>query len=407
MIYFRAKKYLNGRSREREYLTLDPSTFHPDAPGRLIRCSAGGTSAWAFVPSPLPPRLAWSGDLVRTLSEADRAIGELAGAGSRLPNPHLLIGPFKRREALLSSRIEGTQASLSDLLLFEIDPTRSRSDDDAREVLNYVRALDHGLAREASLPLSLRMLREMHGILLEDVRGEKRTPGEFRQAPNWIGPHGCTLDRARFVPPPPDEMQEALRGFESYLHEPSELPPLVRMALVHYQFEAIHPFNDGNGRIGRLLIALQLCRENLLPDPLLYLSAWFESHRQEYYDGLLAVSREGRWSEWISFFLRGVADQARDAIVRAGKLLALREEFRGRLQTARTSALALRLLDQLFELPGLTVPFAANLLDVTPRAAQQNVDKLVRAGILREVTGRKRGRIYLAEGIRSATEGPL
>ncbi len=318
-----------------------------------------------------------------------------------------MIGPFKRREALLSSRIEGTQASLSDLLLFEIDPTRSRSDDDAREVLNYVRALDHGLAREASLPLSLRMLREMHGILLEDVRGEKRTPGEFRQAPNWIGPHGCTLDRARFVPPPPDEMQEALRGFESYLHEPSELPPLVRMALVHYQFEAIHPFNDGNGRIGRLLIALQLCRENLLPDPLLYLSAWFESHRQEYYDGLLAVSREGRWSEWISFFLRGVADQARDAIVRAGKLLALREEFRGRLQTARTSALALRLLDQLFELPGLTVPFAANLLDVTPRAAQQNVDKLVRAGILREVTGRKRGRIYLAEGIRSATEGPL
>ncbi len=383
---------------------MRPEAFIDGHPGTLVRVGSGPTLYWAYVPDPLPPEFPWGLPVVTLLSAADRALGRLSGVGQNLPNPHLLIGPFMRREAVLSSRIEGTEASLSDLLLFEAAPESDPRVPDAREVLNYVRALEHGLARQTTLPMSLRLLREMHAILLEGVRGQGRTPGEFRRSQNWIGPPGCTLADATFVPPPPDRLPEALSAFEKYLHARSDLPPLVRLALIHYQFEAIHPFLDGNGRVGRLLITLLLCMEGIVPGPLLFLSAYFERHRDDYYKGLLGVSHGGRWIEWVEFFLRGVAEQAMDAVERATRLIALREEFRSRLAAGRSSAFPLRLADELFAYPAISVPMAARLLGVTHRAAQLNVNKLVAAGIIREATGRKRNRVYVADEIVKVVE---
>lgn len=381
---------------------MQPEDFTKDKWGKLVWNPAGGVGYWAFVPHPLPPKLELTWDLVGKLSEADRALSELAGRARNLPNPHLLIGPFIRREAVLSSRIEGTQASLSDLFFFEAAGAGSDvrpTPPDVREVANYVRALEHGLKRLHELPLSLRLLREMHAELMEGVRGEQLTPGEFRRSQSWIGPPGCTLMDATYVPPPPAEMAEALGELEKYLHTSSPLPPLVRLALVHYQFEAIHPFLDGNGRIGRLLMALLLCHEGLLAQPLLYLSAYFEQHRQEYYRLLLEVSQAGRWLSWIEFFLAGVAEQARDALWRTEALLRLWQEYHQRFSTARSSALLLRLVDDLFEYPVLTISRAARRLGITQRAASLNIQKLVDAGLLEEVTGRVRYRLFAAQAI--------
>jgi len=261
---------------------MDMALFQNSPSGRLVRAVDG---YWAFVPNPLPPELTWDSPLASLASRADLALGTLSGLGETLPNPHLLIYPFIRKEAVLSSRIEGTQSSLSELLLFEA--TRAEKQRDVREVQNYVRAMEYGLKRLGDLPLSLRLIRELHAILMEGVRGERATPGEFRQSQNWIGPPGCTLNDATFVPPPVTEMREALDHLEEFLHADTELPPLVELALIHYQFETIHPFLDGNGRIGRLLIALFLCQRGILTKPLLYLSAFFEHHRQEYYQYLL------------------------------------------------------------------------------------------------------------------------
>jgi Fic family protein len=359
---------------------------------------------WAFVPKPLEPDFTFEKGLVRLLSEADRALSELAGIARTLPNPHLLIGPFVRREAVLSSRIEGTQASYSDLLYFEAANLREREVPDVREVANYVRALEFGLARLNELPLSLRLIREMHARLLENVRGEHLTPGEFRRSQKWIGPGGCSLGDATYVPPPVSEMHECLADLETYLHEPSELPPLVRVALIHYQFEAIHPFLDGNGRIGRLLITLLLCQERLLPQPLLYLSAFFERNREEYYRRLLTVSQRGEWAGWLAFFLRAVASQAKDAVLRSDRLLRLRRNYRERLQSARASALLLQFVDDLFVNPAISNPGISRTLGITPRAAQLNIDKLVAAGVLKEVTGQRRNRLYVATEIVAVLE---
>jgi Fic family protein len=375
--------------------------FGEEAPSRLVLTPQGYL---AFIPHPLPPPLALSWELVRDLSEADRALSELAGIARTLPNPHLLINPFMRREAVLSSRIEGTQASLSDLFYFEAAGTPGRPNADVQEVLNYIVALEYGLERLKELPVSLRLLREMHRHLMKGVRGEHLTPGEFRRRQNWIGRPRCDLEEADFVPPPPADIIPALDALEKYLHEPSPLPPLVRLALIHYQFEAIHPFLDGNGRIGRLLITLLLCAEGLRPQPLLYLSAYFERHRQEYYRLLLAVSQSGAWVEWITFFLQGVAEQSRDAVRRSDSLLHLMQEYRARLQSARASALLLQLVDRLFMVPAITVTGAAQHLHVTPRAAQLNIDKLLAAGIVREVTGRARNRLFVATGILEVIE---
>jgi len=321
-----------------------------------------------------------------------------------LPNPHLLIGPFKRREAVLSSRIEGTQASLSDLVLFEVRQASAAPGSDVIEVANYVAALEYGLSRRATLPLSKRLIAEMHGILMRGVRSQDRTPGLYRTTQNWIGPPGCTLRDATFIPPPPEQLHECLDELERFLHRPSEIPPIVRLAMIHYQFEAIHPFIDGNGRIGRLLVTLILCMDGVLPGPLLYLSAFLEKHRDEYYRRLLAVSQHGDWLGWALFFLRGVTEQAMDAVERADALVALRAKYHASFQQARSSALLLKLIDALFDLPALTVARASAVLDVTARAAQLNIDKLVEAGVLREATGQARNRIWVADEIRSITE---
>jgi Fic family protein len=385
-------------------ILMKPELF--DRPGgRVVRAPAG---YWAFVPNPLPASFPWTPDLVAALSEADRALGELAGLGRSIPNPHLLIRPFVRREAVLSSRIEGTRASLSDLYAYEaVQLALFEPASDVREVYNYVRALEHGLARLHDLPLSLRLIREIHARLMEGVRGEHQTPGEFRRSQNWIGPAGSGPEDAPYVPPPVQEMHEALDALERFLHTPSLLPPLVRLGLIHYQFEAIHPFLDGNGRIGRLLITLLLCAWDLLPEPLLYLSAYFETWRQDYYDLLLAVSRRGQWEAWLTFFLRGVTIQSRDAVARAQRLQDLREQYRIGLQAARAPARLLRALDLLFAQPVLSVRQMGIALEVNYSTAQRYIQQLAEAGLLQEVTGQARNRVYRSEAILRAIDEPL
>lgn len=387
---------------------MDKERFGASPAGQLVKVGQGEAAYWGFVPHPLPPELSPGWDLTRRLSAADRALSELAGLGRTIPNPHLLIGPFVRREAVLSSRIEGTQADITDLYAYEagqlplpgmeLGPPEA----DVQEVLNYVRALEYGLERLDTLPVSLRLIRELHERLLAGVRGEHATPGKFRRSQNWIGPPNCTLNDAHFVPPPVPQMYEALESMEEYLHSEDIYPPLVRLALIHCQFEAIHPFVDGNGRIGRLLLTLLLVEWKLLPLPLLYLSAFFHSHRQDYYDLLMAVSERGDWEEWTLFFLRGVAEQARDAMARATLLQDLQAAWRERLAQVRATALLLRLADSLFASPILTIPEAQRLLDVTYRSAQRNVQKLVTAGILRQVGESSYGKAFCAPEILQA-----
>jgi Fic family protein len=276
-----------------------------------------------------------------------------------------------------------------------------------REVHNYVRALEHGVERLSTLPLSLRLMRELHALLMDGVRGERQTPGAFRTRQNWIGAPGCELSEASYVPPPVGEMGKALDALERFLHAETLLPPLVRLGLIHYQFEAIHPFLDGNGRIGRLLISLLLCAWDLLPRPLLYLSAYFHAHRDRYYDQLLAVSRDGAWETWLTFFLRGVADQSRDAIARIQRIQDLRERYREQFQTARAAARLLQVVDLLFAQPVLTVGQIEAALEIAYNTAHQYIRQLEKAGLLREITGQARNRVYLADEVLEAIEAPL
>jgi Fic family protein len=381
---------------------MNPERFQNSTSGKLIKVGHGDAAYFAFVPNPLPPELSLDMEWIRALSDADRALGELAGLGRAMPNPHLLVRPFIRREAVLSSRIEGTQADIADLYAYEAGQTPA-PESDVREVFNYVQALEYGLERLNSLPVSLRLMRELHERLMEGVRGERATPGEFRRSQNWIGRPGCTLNDAAYVPPPVPEMQESLRALEKYLHSDCAYPPLVRIGLIHYQFEAIHPFLDGNGRIGRLLISLLLAHWDLLPLPLLYLSAFFERYRQDYYDLLLAVSERGAWREWLLFFLRGVAEQAKDANQRAKRLQDLQLEWRERLMQARASTLLLRLADSLFISPVVTIPEAQRILGVSQyHSARRNVEKLVKAGILQQRGESSYGKTYIAAEILQA-----
>jgi Fic family protein len=380
---------------------MQPSDFTARKSGRLVNHQRG---YWAFIPNPLPPSLKLSWEFAAEISAADRGLSELGGITRTLPNPHLLIRPFMSREAVLSSRIEGTQASLSDLFYFEAAQRSPKPESDVREVRNYVRALEYGLKRLETLPVSLRLIREMHKELMDGVRGAHLTPGEFRRSQNWIGPANCTLNDAKFVPPPEADLMGALGELEKFWHAPSELPVVIRLALIHYQFEAIHPFLDGNGRIGRLLLILLLCVEKILPQPMLYLSAYFEKNREEYYRLLPAVSQDGRWNEWVSFFLRGIAEQSQDAIKRSVKLLALWHHYRKRLQSVRSSALLLALVDELFNRPFLTFSQAKEVLHVTFRSAQMNMQKLIDAKILEELPGPKYGRVFMAREILNVLE---
>lgn len=382
---------------------MNARDFTDQAAGRVIRTPEDYN---AFIPHPLPPKLDWAPSIVSQLSQADRALGELSGIGRALPNPHLLILPFARREAVLSSRIEGTQASLSDLFAFEASQ-RAEDMSDVREVLNYVLALEHGMSRLTDLPVSLRLIREIHERLMRGVRGEYSTPGEFRRSQNWIGPPGCVLNDATFVPPPVEEMQTCLGDFERFLHSEYEIPPLVQLALIHYQFEAIHPFLDGNGRVGRLIIVLLLCLWNLLSQPLLYLSAYFEANRQAYYEHLLSVSQRGMWREWVLFFLRGVESQARDAVLRSQRLQDLRRRYREQFQQTQASARLLQAVDLLFGAPIVAVNQVKDALGVSFPSANRYIAQLEEAGIVREITGQARNRLYRADEIIRAIEGPL
>lgn len=373
---------------------METSLFQNSPSGKLIRAVGG---YWAFIPHPLPPKLEWDNSLVSLISKADLALGTLSGLGENLPNTHLLIYLFIRREAVLSSRIEGTQSSLSDLLLFEA--TKLEKQRDVKEVQNYVHAIEYGLKRLEELPLSLRLIRELHNILMEEVRGERVTPGEFRQSQNWIGPPGCTLNEATFVPPPTPEMLDALDQLEKFLHADTDLPPLAELALIHYQFEAIHPFLDGNGRIGRLLITLFLCQQGILTKPLLYLSAFFERHRQEYYELLLGISQRGAWRRWIEFFLQAVVEQSNDAVRRARRILGLHQSYYQTSLEKRLPPTAGQLIELIFMHPVINVRVVREFLRVTFPAAQKAINALEKEGILTEITGGKRNKTYTAEEI--------
>lgn len=381
---------------------MNPEDFQENISGHLISIPEGG---FAYVPNPLPPmNLTWNSGLIEVLSLADRALGELAGIGRSLPNPHLLVRPFLRREAVLSSRIEGTQASLADVLAYEaVQLPLFDASDDVKEVHNYVRALEYGLERMSSLPVSLRLIRELHSILLEGVRGEQFRAGEFRQGQNFIGPPGSSLATATYVPPPPKEMMEALQQLELYINEASNLPPLIRLGLIHYQFEAIHPFPEGNGRLGRLLISLLLCAWNLLPQPLLYLSVYFETNRSDYYANLRGVSEKGKWNSWLSFFLNGVSSQAIDAAARVKRINDLRENYRQHFQQGRSAARLLQVVDLLFARPLISVRTVEEELTLPYPTAERYIDELVKQGIL-ESSGKARNRVFIAREILNAVE---
>ncbi|NET67991.1 MAG: Fic family protein [Moorea sp. SIO1G6] len=368
---------------------MNPEDFEDSFPGRLVSIGHHENPCFAFVPNPLPPRLELDTKIFNGMSEAALALGELAGLGRSMANPNLLISPFIRREAVLSSRIEGTQTNIANLYAYESEqltsPPKSDPKSDPKQVLNYVRSLEYGLKRLETLPVCLRFICELHERLVEGVRGENATPGEFRRIQNWIGSQRGNMEDARFIPPPVPEMSGSLRDFEAYLNKECDYPPLIRIGIIHYQFETIHPFLDGNGRIGRLITSLLLLHWKLLPLPLLYLSAFFERHRQDYYDLMLAVSQRGAWQDWLLFFLRGVTEQSQDAVIRSKNLQDLQLRWRDKLSQARASALLPRLADSLFESPILTIPQAQKILNVTYRSAQQNVEKLLNAGILEQV----------------------
>lgn len=382
---------------------MDPKNFRNSSAGKPIQHPKG---YWYFLPADLPPDLNWSPTLISTLVEAERNLAKLASMGSSPTNLNWIVQPFVRREAVVSTRIEGTRASLSDLYAYEAQQLSFLGPDtDADEVHNYVKAMDFGLDRLQTLPVSLRLIREIHTQLMDNVRGEHLTPGEFRRSQNWIGPTGCTLQNAPYVPPPAQEMLAALNQFERFLHTPCELPALVRVALIHYQFEAIHPFLDGNGRVGRLLITLLLFAWDLLPQPLLYVSAYFEANRQEYYNRLLAVSQKGQWEDWLHFFLIGVSSQSLDAVQRITQLQVLYQTCAEQLQVERATERLLEVLNLLFERPIVTVRQVEAALDVPYRSAARYVEKFIQLGILREITGQGRNRIFQADEILMAIEG--
>jgi Fic family protein len=349
----------------------------------------------AFVPPPLPPTPPIDVQpLFSRLSAADRALGRLDGIMVLVPDKALFLYMYVRKEAVLSSQIEGTQSTLSDLLRFETDAAAGRPVDDVREVSNYVDAMMHGLDRLKTLPISLRLIREMHERLLRDGRGQTKSAGEFRRSQNWVG--GTRPGNAIYVPPPVDELMGCLDAFEKFIHQPTpDIPPLIKAGLIHLQFESIHPFLDGNGRLGRLLITLYLCAENVLKQPLLYLSLYFKQHRDDYYRLLQEVRDRGDWEAWLEFFLDGVAKTADQASDTAAKIVALFEADRTRISAdAAAAGSALRVHELLQRSAFLTSSVATRKTGLTAPTINAAFGELERLGIVSEVTGRKRGRVY-------------
>ncbi len=351
----------------------------------------------AFVPAPLPPDppVAFTGELPSLLSAADRALGRLDGSVLTLPNPDLFVFMYVRKEAVLSSQIEGTQSSLQDLLAAEAH-LFDLGTGDVDEVLNYVRAMNAGLARLATLPVSVRLIREIHAELMKDVRGHRLQPGELRTSQNWIGPGGADLANAAFVPPPHHVVPEALGDLERFLHQQDDLPPLVKIALAHVQFETIHPFLDGNGRVGRLLITFLLTERGVLHKPVLYLSHYFKAHRAAYYDHLQAVRTEGDWEGWLAFFLYGVIEVAQEAAETARRILHLREQHRAAItaKLGRAAGNGHKVLESLFDRPIITVHDVLRLTGTTYAAANVLVSRLAEIGVLHEMTGYTRNRRF-------------
>lgn len=381
---------------------MNPNDFRSPEAGQVILTQNG---YHAFIPAPLPPNLIWSLPLISALSEAERDLSRLAALTGAFPFPRLLIQPFMRREAVLSSRIEGTRATLAELYTYESTQLSFlEPEEDVREVHNYVTALDYGLERLKALPISLRLIREIHEKLMYGARGGNLTPGEFRRTQNWIGPAGSTIMTATFVPPPVDEMNQALGDLEKFIHTGTDVPVLARAAMIHYQFEALHAFLDGNGRVGRLLMALLFTEWNILPQPLLNLSVYFERYRQEYYDNLLAVSRRGGWEAWLRFFLRGVSLQAQDSLLRMQRLEAIRTKYEPLVKSDRNSERMGAVLDFLFARPILSAKQLAENVGMPFKTARQYIEKLASAGILREVTGNARNQIYRADDIFGAMD---
>jgi len=368
--------------------------------GQYLRAQGGRDGYWAFHPRPLPPRppLTIDARMQGLLDRANQELGRLDGVTLLLPDPDQFIYTFVRKEAVLSSQIEGTQSSLSDLLLFENDGAPGVPREDAQETANYILAMNHGLeqiARAGAPPLSNRLLRDVHRILLGGGRGSDMAPGEFRRTQNWLG--GLRPSEARFVPPPPNEVPGAMGALEKFLHDdPDPTPVLIKAALAHAQFETIHPFLDGNGRVGRLLITLLLCSEGVLARPLLYLSLYFKRHRDAYYDHLQAVRTDGTWEEWLRFFLEGVIDVARSTTDATRRIVAMVERDRRKVQgLGRGAGTALRVHDLATRYVVVRASRAAEELGLSPPPVYNALARLEAAGILREVTGRRRGKLYV------------
>jgi Fic family protein len=379
----------------------------PTPPGRYVTVTTAGEPFQAFVPVPLPPEppLVWSAALRRRFDAALVALGRLDAVTALLPNAALLLYSFVRKEAVLSLQIEGTQSSLADLLLYEIDEQPGVPVDDAREVNRCVAALERGLKKlRGGLPLCTQLLCEMHKVLLTHPGGRGKTPGEVRRSQVWIG--GTRPGNAVFVPPPADVVPDALAGLERFLNDqPEPVPPLIKAALVHVQFETIHPFLDGNGRVGRLLITLFLVEREILPAPLLYLSAFFEATRDQYYDRLLGVTERGEWEAWLEYFLTGVARQAEDAVSRAQRIDALLTSWRVKVARIASKPVA-DLIDLLAENPFCTTTGIAKRLGIAFTTAQRAIDRLDSAGVVIQVSAAKRNRVYCAQAILDLLEEP-
>jgi Fic family protein len=378
--------------------TMKTTDFSSNSPGKVIKSLKG---YFVYIPNPLPHEFEWSNQLLTRLASAERSIARLEEVGQSFPVPHVLARPFVQKEAVLSSQIEGTHTTFQNLLRYEAQQfSFVKEKQDVHEVQNYIKALDYGLERIQTLPVSMRLIREMHEILMKGVRGELFTSGEVRRSQNWIGRPGATLEKARYVPPPVDEMHVCLGELEKYIHSESELPALIRVGLIHYQFEAIHPFLDGNGRMGRLLITLLLTTWQILTQPLLYLSLFFEKNKTEYYDRLLAVSQKGEWEEWLLFFLDGVHEQAEDAIEKIKSLQKLREQYQEQLSKDRSRKRLLKMVDYLISTPISSVSQAEQATDLGNYSVINGYfEKLSKYGIIEEITGKERNRVYTANAI--------
>ena len=365
--------------------------------GKTQQQGTHSTAYLAFVPADLPPSppIDFDMEMIGLMSEADLALGQLSGIASLLPNPDLFVAMYVKKEAVLSSQIEGIQCTLDDVLQQEVDEDGVRTKD-ISEVVNYVNAMNYGIERLKTLPLSLRLIREMHERLMQGVRGEHKDPGEFRRSQNWIGPQGCTLTNASFVPPPVHLLQNALSNFESFMHNRGQLPIAIQCAILHAQFETIHPFLDGNGRVGRLLVSLLLHERNVLKQPLLYISLYLKQNRLDYYDRLTAVRQNGDWEGWVKFFLRGVVQVSNEASLTAQRIVEFREKVLFNARSMGKNELAL--VDHLFSQPIMDIRTAERLLGCSYVTASNALQNFVKSGYVTEATGQKRNKLYKFSG---------